>query len=203
MGSIVTRLILMVVGYAYPAYECFKGVEKSRPDIDALRFWCQYWMIIAVLTIFERIGDTFISWFPMYNEAKVAFIIYLWYPKTKGATYIYMTFLKPYVSFHEPTIDRHLNELKTRAGDLAYNYWQRAAMYVQARFLELLHYVASQTPNPPVVTQNVTTRDQPPAGGQIVEEEDYHLVNEAEALEEVPEGYREPLVNRRRAANVW
>lgn len=33
----------MVFGYAFPAYECYKAVEKNRPEIEQLRFWCQYW----------------------------------------------------------------------------------------------------------------------------------------------------------------
>lgn len=35
----------MVFGYAYPAYECFKTVEKNKPEIEQLRFWCQYWYL--------------------------------------------------------------------------------------------------------------------------------------------------------------
>lgn len=139
----------MVSGYVYPAYECFKTVEKNRPDVEQLQFWCQYWMIIAVLTMLERLGDTFISWLPMYSEAKLAFIIYLWYPKTKGTTYVYSTFLRPFVANHEREIDRHLNELRTRAGDLAFQYWQRGSVYAQSRFMEVLQYVASQSPSTP------------------------------------------------------
>lgn len=33
----------MVFGYAYPAYECYKTVEKNKPEIEQLLFWCQYW----------------------------------------------------------------------------------------------------------------------------------------------------------------
>ncbi|KAJ0791000.1 hypothetical protein HanOQP8_Chr01g0000701 [Helianthus annuus] len=51
---------------------------------------------------------------PMYSEAKLAFYIYLWYPKTMGTTYVYDSFFKPYISKHEPEIDRNLMELKTR-----------------------------------------------------------------------------------------
>ncbi|KAK9177290.1 hypothetical protein WN944_029310 [Citrus x changshan-huyou] len=68
----------MVFGYAYPAYECFKAAEKNKPDTEQLLFWCQYWVLVAVFTVGERVGDTFIS-----CEAKLAFFIYLWYPKTK------------------------------------------------------------------------------------------------------------------------
>uniref|UniRef100_A0A5B7AY07 HVA22-like protein n=1 Tax=Davidia involucrata TaxID=16924 RepID=A0A5B7AY07_DAVIN len=149
IGSFLTRGLAMVFGYAYPAYECFKTVEKNKPDIEQLRFWCQYWILVAVLTVCERIGDTFISWVPMYSEAKLAFFIYLWYPKTKGTTYVYDSFFKPYVAKHETEIDRNLLELRTRAGDITVLYWQKAASYGQTRIFEILQYVASQsTPRP-------------------------------------------------------
>ncbi|GJR21840.1 putative HVA22-like protein g [Tanacetum coccineum] len=44
----------------------------------------EFRVIIAMLTIFERIRHIFISWVPMYGEMKLAMIIYLWYPKAKG-----------------------------------------------------------------------------------------------------------------------
>ncbi|KAG0503047.1 hypothetical protein HPP92_003119 [Vanilla planifolia] len=140
IGSFVFRILALVLGYAYPAYECFKIVELNRPDIEQLNFWCQYWILVAVLTVLERIGDTFISWLPMYNEAKVAFFVYLWYPKTRGATYVYETFFSPYVSSHETEIDHILLELKTRAGDFVILYWKKAASYVQSRTFEILQY---------------------------------------------------------------
>ncbi|KAJ0791001.1 hypothetical protein HanOQP8_Chr01g0000711 [Helianthus annuus] len=43
-------------------YECFKSVEKNKPDIEQLRFGCQYWILVAVLIVSERIGDTSVSW---------------------------------------------------------------------------------------------------------------------------------------------
>lgn len=147
IGSLLTRTLALVLGYAYPAYECFKVVELNRPEIEQLRFWCKYWILVAVLTVLERVGDTFISWLPMYSEAKVAFFVYLWYPKTRGATYVYETFLQPYVSSHENEIDRNLLELKTRAGDFAVVYWQKVANYGQTRVYEVLQYVASQAPS--------------------------------------------------------
>uniref|UniRef100_A0A2P2L214 HVA22-like protein n=1 Tax=Rhizophora mucronata TaxID=61149 RepID=A0A2P2L214_RHIMU len=149
IGSFLTRGLMMVFGYAYPAYECYKTVEKNKPEIEQLRFWCQYWILVAVLTVCERIGDAFISWVPMYSEAKLAFFIYLWYPKTKGTTYVYDSFFKPYVAKHESEIDRNLLELRTRAGDMAVLYWQRAMSYGQSRVFEILQYVAAQsTPKP-------------------------------------------------------
>lgn len=168
IGSFLTRTLALVLGYAYPAYECFKTVELNRPEIEQLRFWCQYWILVAALTVFERVGDTFISWMPMYSEAKVAFFVYLWYPKTRGTTYIYETFLRPYVASHETEIDRNLLELKARAGDMVFLYWQKAAIYGQTRIFEIFQYIASQAPQQqtrsrPTPRQSVHPSHQTPA----------------------------------------
>ncbi|KAK9005449.1 hypothetical protein V6N11_042883 [Hibiscus sabdariffa] len=164
IGSLLTRGLVMVFGYAYPAYECYKTVEMNKPDIDQLRFWCQYWILVAVLTVCERIGDTFISWVPMYSEAKLAFYIYLWYPKTRGTSYVYDSFFRPYVAKHENEIDRNLLELRTRAGDMAVLYWQRAASYGQTRIFEILQYVASQSTPRPQNPQAQGARASQPSG---------------------------------------
>ncbi|XP_041021781.1 putative HVA22-like protein g [Juglans microcarpa x Juglans regia] len=149
IGSFLTRGLVLIFGYAYPAYECYKTVEKNKLEIEQLLFWCQYWILVAVLTVCERFGDAFISWVPMYSEAKLAFFIYLWYPKTKGTTYVYDSFFRPYLAKHETEIDRNLLELRTRAGDIAVLYWQRAASYGQTRIYDILQYVAAQsTPRP-------------------------------------------------------
>ncbi|KAF9683130.1 hypothetical protein SADUNF_Sadunf05G0180100 [Salix dunnii] len=166
IGSFLTKGLVMVFGYAYPAYECYKTVELNKPEIEHLRFWCQYWILVAVLTVCERIGDAFISWVPMYSEAKLAFYIYLWYPKTKGTSYVYDSFFRPYVAKHENDIDRSLLELRTRAGDMAVVYWQRAASYGQTRIFDVLQYIASQStprPRPAQPQQQGVRARQPPA----------------------------------------
>ncbi|ESW32666.1 hypothetical protein PHAVU_001G007300 [Phaseolus vulgaris] len=169
IGSFLTWALAMVFGYAYPAYECYKAVEKNKPEIEQLRFWCQYWILVAVLTVCERVGDTFISWVPMYSEAKLAFFIFLWYPKTKGTTYVYDSFFRPYVAKHETEIDRNLLELRTRAGDIAVLYWQRAFSYGQTRIYDIFQFVAAQsTPSPRPAQQRpgVKVRQTAPANHQ-------------------------------------
>jgi receptor expression-enhancing protein 1/2/3/4 len=146
--SVVTRFMTLMLGYLYPAYECFKTVEQTpRPDLEGLRFWCRYWIIIATVTVLERAGgDFFISWLPLYSEAKLAFIVYLWHPQTKGTSYVYATFVRPFVAKYEEEIDGNLGELRVRAGEIALVYWQRGSTIFQARFVELLQFLASQSP---------------------------------------------------------
>lgn len=45
-----------------------------------------YRIIVAILTVVERIADAFVGWFPMYGELKLALFIYLWYPETMVIT---------------------------------------------------------------------------------------------------------------------
>jgi receptor expression-enhancing protein 1/2/3/4 len=71
----------------------------------------------------------------------------LWYPRTKGTTYIYGTFFKPYISQHENEIDRNLLELRARASDVVVVYFQKAASVGQSTFFDVLKYVASQSPS--------------------------------------------------------
>lgn len=79
---------------------------------------------------------------------------------------MYSTFLQPFVARHEADIDRQLNELMTRAGDLAFLWWQRGSVYVQARFYEILAYVAAQSNRTqqqgPVARQPPVARQAPP-----------------------------------------
>ncbi|XP_057506242.1 HVA22-like protein j [Actinidia eriantha] len=145
LGEFITRGLVLVLGYAYPAFECFKTVEKNKVGIEELRFWCQYWIIVAVLTVFERIGDIFISWLPMYGEMKLALFIYLWYPKTKGTGYVYETLLRPYVVNREPDIDRNFQELRARTWDLALYYWQNCTNLGQTTFFQIIQYLAAQS----------------------------------------------------------
>jgi receptor expression-enhancing protein 1/2/3/4 len=41
-----------VLGYAYPAYDCYKTVKLNRPDVEQLRFWCQYWFVKGASLLF-------------------------------------------------------------------------------------------------------------------------------------------------------
>ncbi|CAA3001926.1 Hypothetical predicted protein, partial [Olea europaea subsp. europaea] len=145
IGGFISRGLIVVLGYAYPAFECFKTVEKNRVEIQELRFWCQYWIIIAVMSVVERIFDTFVSWLPMYDELKLALIIYLWYPKTKGTRYVYESFLRPYLLEYEKDIDRSLLEFRERAWSLAIFYCQNCKQLGSAKIVEFLHFVASKS----------------------------------------------------------
>ncbi|KAL8036426.1 hypothetical protein ABFX02_12G157900 [Erythranthe guttata] len=139
----IFRSLILALGYAYPAFQCFKTLEKNKVGIQELRFWCQYWIIVAALTVVENFTDIFISWLPMYRGIKLALFIYLWHPNTKGSGYVYETLLQPYISRHETDIDRSVAEFKERAWNFAIDYWHNCTDLSSQKALQLFKFVVS------------------------------------------------------------
>ncbi|TVU10172.1 hypothetical protein EJB05_43683 [Eragrostis curvula] len=140
--SFITRFLIRVLGYAYPAYNCYKTLEQNAARMEHLRFWCQYWILLAVL----RVADSAVSWLPMYGEAKLAFVVYLWHPKTMGATLLYDGYLRPFLARHEADIDRALLELKARVRDATASRLQAAVSLARTWAVEVVRRFSSQAP---------------------------------------------------------
>ncbi|KAL3634233.1 hypothetical protein CASFOL_021287 [Castilleja foliolosa] len=129
IGSILARPLLMVFGYVYPAYECYKFVERRDLEMDQLKIWCQYWIIVALLTTCERVGDNVLCWLPLYDEVKVALVLYIWHPKIRGSRHIYGSFLKPYMVKHEMDIDLYVVKVRDTAALITTWLWQKILSY--------------------------------------------------------------------------
>ena len=84
-----------LVGYVYPVYASIKAIETDEKDDDTQ--WLTYWLIFSTFKIFEGIAGQLIQFIPFYHMFKVLFLIYAYYPTTKGATVVYTTFFRPYV----------------------------------------------------------------------------------------------------------
>ncbi|MFS7988829.1 hypothetical protein Hanom_Chr11g01039451 [Helianthus anomalus] len=48
LGELITNSLVLILGYAYPAFECFKTLEKHGVENGELRFWCRF------LVVFRR-----------------------------------------------------------------------------------------------------------------------------------------------------
>ncbi|XP_010543821.1 PREDICTED: HVA22-like protein h isoform X2 [Tarenaya hassleriana] len=144
LGNFVTRILILLLGYAYPAFECYKSLEKREPEIHELRYWCKYWILVGLLTVLERIGDVFVSWIPLYGEMKVAIFVYLWYPKTQGTGYVYKTLLQPYVSRHELDIDKGIAEFRIKAGDILVRTCRCSFQWIQTTIPRIFEALQQQ-----------------------------------------------------------
>ncbi|KAL5215641.1 hypothetical protein ABZP36_007042 [Zizania latifolia] len=143
-AEFLTKSLTVLFGYAMPALECFKVIEQRPGRTDQLRFWCQYWIILVILVIFDEIAGALTSRIPMYSEVKLAFLVYLWYPQTRGTDIVYETFLRPLVMQYEPNIEERLRYLRANAGDIVVFYLKNFTERGYDLFLRALDYIRSQ-----------------------------------------------------------
>nr|XP_023499608.1 receptor expression-enhancing protein 3 isoform X1 [Equus caballus] len=84
--------------------------------------WMMYWIVFALYTVIETVADQTVAWFPLYYELKIAFVIWLLSPYTKGASLIYRKFLHPLLSSKEREIDDYIVQAKERGYETMVNF---------------------------------------------------------------------------------
>ncbi|XP_048454185.1 receptor expression-enhancing protein 1 [Rhincodon typus] len=84
-----------------------------------------YWIIFALFTTAETFTDLFLSWFPFYYELKIAFVIWLLSPYTKGSSVLYRKFVHPTLSSKEQEIDDYLSQAKDRSYEAVMQFGRR------------------------------------------------------------------------------
>ncbi|XP_041066064.1 receptor expression-enhancing protein 1-like isoform X1 [Carcharodon carcharias] len=113
----------LTFGTLYPAYTSYKAV-KTKNVKEYVR-WMMYWIVFAIFTTVETFMDIFVSWFPFYYEIKVAFIVWLLSPYTKGASMIYRKFIHPTLSSKEKEIDCYISQAKERGYETMVNFGRK------------------------------------------------------------------------------
>ena len=86
-------------------------LETTRNDDDT--HWLTFWFVYTLFAFAKSIVDYVAFIIPFYNEASLAFIVYLAWGN--GATHIYKTLLKPLLKEHEKFIDDALAQAKAQA----------------------------------------------------------------------------------------
>eukprot|EP00794_Sanderia_malayensis_P004231 gene4231-4794_t len=83
--------------------------KKLRPILVK---WMMYWIVFAFFTALENAADILVSWLPLYYEIKIAFLIWLLSPATKGSSILYRKFVHPWLTRHEKDIDKYISSAK-------------------------------------------------------------------------------------------
>ncbi|KAG7492698.1 hypothetical protein MATL_G00017320 [Megalops atlanticus] len=116
----ISRAIVLVFGTMYPAYYSYKAV-KTKNVKEYVR-WMMYWIVFALYTVVETFTDLMVAWFPLYYEIKIAFVIWLLSPYTRGASLIYRKCLHPLLSSKEREIDDYIVQAKERSYETMVNF---------------------------------------------------------------------------------
>ncbi|XP_027696426.1 receptor expression-enhancing protein 3 isoform X1 [Vombatus ursinus] len=116
----ISRAVVLIFGILYPAYYSYKAV-KTKNVKEYVR-WMMYWIVFALYTVIETLADLTVAWFPLYYEMKIAFVIWLLSPYTRGASLIYRKFLHPLLSSKEKEIDDYIVQAKERGYETMVNF---------------------------------------------------------------------------------
>eukprot|EP01023_Acetabularia_acetabulum_P065855 TRINITY_DN8776_c0_g3_i1.p1 TRINITY_DN8776_c0_g3~~TRINITY_DN8776_c0_g3_i1.p1 ORF type:complete len:336 (+),score=46.72 TRINITY_DN8776_c0_g3_i1:121-1128(+) len=136
LGEYMSKCLENVFGYLWPAYRTYKTLEEGQ--YDSTRQWCIYWGVFGTLSVCEQILDKFLFWVPLYHEFKVAFVVWLWHEKFKGAQYIYYCWVLPWLRQNEHIIDQKVDEFKQKVLQLIASHSARFSAYLKEGFCNII-----------------------------------------------------------------
>lgn len=120
---IISRMVVLAFGTLYPAYSSYKAVKTK--NVKEYVKWMMYWIVFAIFTTAETITDMLLSWFPFYFELKIAFVVWLLSPYTKGSSVLYRKFVHPTLSNKEKEIDEYITQAKDRSYETMMRFGKR------------------------------------------------------------------------------
>ncbi|XP_061758048.1 receptor expression-enhancing protein 2 [Nerophis ophidion] len=119
----ISRVVVLSFGTLYPAYASYKAVKTK--NVKEYVKWMMYWIVFALFSTAETATDLFLSWFPFYFELKIAFVIWLLSPYTKGSSVLYRKFVHPTLSNKEKEIDEYIAQAKDRSYETMMRFGKR------------------------------------------------------------------------------
>ncbi|KAG7484597.1 hypothetical protein MATL_G00051500 [Megalops atlanticus] len=119
----ISRIVVLSFGILYPAYSSYKAVKTK--NVKEYVKWMMYWIVFAIFTTVETLTDIVLSWFPFYFELKIAFVIWLLSPYTKGSSVLYRKFVHPTLSKKEKEIDEYISQARDRSYDTMMRFGKR------------------------------------------------------------------------------
>lgn len=120
---IISRVVVLAFGTLYPAYASYKAVKTK--NVKEYVKWMMYWIVFALFSTAETATDLLLSWFPFYFELKIAFVIWLLSPYTKGSSVLYRKFVHPTLSNKEKEIDEYIAQAKDRSYETMMKFGKR------------------------------------------------------------------------------
>jgi len=128
-------------------------------------------VVYAFFKVFESFADVIVSWIPFYFFIKCIFLIWCYYPGTKGATIVYKKFMRPYLvkAMMElgDSIDGEESEMKASGSTLTFTVIRGENLRMMSGEEEVnVFYVATLSPT--------TTRSKEPAEVNRIRMNSFH-----------------------------
>ena len=108
--------ITTILGVAYPAFMSFNALETEGTDDDTQ--WLTYWVCFGCFNIIDQFAGIILQFNPFYYFLKLGALVYLFHPKSMGASNVYHTFIEPYFDEYEKAINDTMAQAKSKGDEL-------------------------------------------------------------------------------------
>ena len=109
------QYITTFVGIAYPAFWSIRAIESKETDDD--KQWLTYWVVFSLFSIIDLFSAFVLKFIPFYFFLKMIFLIWLFMPNFKGATFVYDHFLIKIFKKYETEIEKVGTKIIGKAGE--------------------------------------------------------------------------------------
>ncbi|KAI0719990.1 TB2/DP1, HVA22 family-domain-containing protein [Cerioporus squamosus] len=111
--SLLSHLLSAWFAFLLPSYATWKALAHrpvSEPDLER---WCMYWAVVGAFVAFEYVTGWLLDWVPFYWEVRTVFLLFLSLPQTQGSTWVYQTYLQPFLIKNQADIDASITAVQT------------------------------------------------------------------------------------------
>jgi hypothetical protein len=84
-----------ITGFVYPAYQSLLAIENKNKGDDVQ--WIVYWVLYTFFSLIETFQNFILYWIPFYYAFKLALLLWAMLPQTRGAKFLYDSFLKDFL----------------------------------------------------------------------------------------------------------
>ncbi|TFK90795.1 hypothetical protein K466DRAFT_596648 [Polyporus arcularius HHB13444] len=111
--SLLSHLLSAWFAFLLPSYATWKALAHrpvSEPDLER---WCMYWAVVGAFVAFEYVTGWLLDWVPFYWEFRTVFLLFLSLPQTQGSTWVYQTYLQPFLVKNQADIDASISAVQS------------------------------------------------------------------------------------------
>lgn len=121
------------------------GEREAHSLFVASLFSCRlvYWVVYGLFTTFESLGDTALSWLPVYHPLKLLFLLWCFLPSWQGSQLVFDILVRPVLVRHEQAIEHGVHTAHQAAVFSA----QRIGRSVRANSIQLSQALIKQGMN--------------------------------------------------------
>jgi receptor expression-enhancing protein 5/6 len=98
-------ILTTLLGVAYPVFMSFHALETDGLSDD--QQWLTYWVVFGLFNVLDQFAGFILRFIPFYYVLKLAVLIWLFHPKSVGATWVYNNYIKEYAG-HINEIEKHV-----------------------------------------------------------------------------------------------